>query len=73
MCIYGYKNKSVNSGNICDICKKLNFTINYTHFITTDTYVIKTRTDIIIFDTFDRTVLLRDLGISALHSFSINK
>jgi hypothetical protein len=57
------KIKCVNSDKISDICDKVNFTTNYTHFITPDNilskhtqHFIKTHTNIIIFDTFDRTV-----------------
>ena len=52
------KIKYVNSGNINYNCDKLNFTINYTHFI-------KIHTDVTIFYTFDWTVPPRDLSISA--------
>ena len=55
------KIKYVNSGNISDICDKLNFTTNYTHVITTDTDFIKTHTNITIFYTFDTP---RDLSSS---------
>ena len=58
------KIKRVNSGNINDICDKLNFITNYAHVITTDTHLIKTHTNITIFDTFDGTVLLWDLSSS---------
>ena len=42
---------------------KLTLLQNYTYFITPNLYFIKTHINIIIFDTFDRTVL-RDLRIS---------
>ena len=58
------KIKCVKSGNISDICDKLNFITNYTHFTTTDTYFINTHTTITIFDTFDEMVPPRDLSIS---------
>jgi hypothetical protein len=51
------KIKCVNSGNISDICDKLNFTTNYIHFI-------KTHTNITIFYTFGGTVPPWDLSIS---------
>jgi hypothetical protein len=35
------KIKCVNSNKISDICDKVNFTINYTHFITPNIYFIK--------------------------------
>ena len=35
------KIKCVNSGNISDICNKLNFTTNYTNFTKTDIKFIK--------------------------------
>ena len=57
------KIKYINSGRICDICYKVNFTTNYTH-TTLDKHFIKTDINIIIFDTFEGTVLLRDLRIS---------
>jgi hypothetical protein len=60
------KVKCVNSGNISDICDKLNFTTSYIHFTTTNTNFIKTHTNITIFDTFSGTVPLRDLRISHL-------
>ena len=58
------KIKYVNSGNISDICDKLNFITNYTYFTTIDIYFIKTHINIIIFDTFYGTVPLQDLCIS---------
>jgi hypothetical protein len=51
------KIKCVNSGNISDICDKLNFTTNYTNFI-------KIHINITIFDKFGGMVPLRDLRIS---------
>ena len=50
------KIKYVNSGNLSDIYDKFNFTTNYIHCITTDTYFIKKHTHIIIFDTYNGTV-----------------
>ena len=47
----------MNSGNISDICDKLNFTTNYTRFTTTDIHFINTHIKITIFDTFDETDL----------------
>ena len=58
------KVKYVNSGNINDICDKLNFTTNYTYFTITNTPFIKAHTKITIFDTFSGTVLPQDLSIS---------
>ncbi len=58
------KIKCVNSGNISDICNKLNFTTNYIYFTTTDKEYIKTHINIIIFYTFGRTVPPWDLSIS---------
>jgi hypothetical protein len=49
------KIKYVNYGRISDICDKVNFTINYTHFITPDNILSK-HINIIIFYTFDGTV-----------------
>jgi hypothetical protein len=60
------KIKCVNSSNISDICDKLNFTINYTYFTTTNTHFIKKHTKITIFDTFNGMVPPRDLSISVL-------
>ena len=54
----------MNSGRINDICYKVNFITNYTHFTILDRHFIKTDINIIIFDTFEGTVLLRDLRIS---------
>ena len=51
------KIKYMNFDRINDICDKVNFTTNYTHFITPDIHCIKTYTNIIIFDTFNETVL----------------
>ena len=34
------KTKCVNSGNMSDICDKLNYTTNYTYFTTTNTHFI---------------------------------
>ena len=67
------KLKCVNSGNISDICDKLNFITNYTHFIITDTHFIKTYTNLINFDTFDGTVPLRDLCISDMQDSNIGQ
>ena len=50
------KIKYVNSDRISNIYDKVNFTTNYTHFITSDIYYIKTHINIIIFDIFDGTV-----------------
>ncbi len=50
------KIKCVNSGRICDICDKINFTTNYIPFTTSDIHFIKTYIIFIIFDTFDRMV-----------------
>ena len=58
------KIKYVNSGNISDNCDKLNFITNYAHVITTDTHLIKTQTNVTIFDTFDGTISPRDLSSS---------
>jgi hypothetical protein len=65
------KIKYVNSGRISDICDKVNFSTNYTQFITSDIHFItqhttfyKILTNIIIFDTFGRMVPQRDLRIS---------
>jgi hypothetical protein len=58
------KIKYVNSGNISDICDKLNFITNYIYFTTIDIYFIKTHINIIIFDTFYGTVPPQDLCIS---------
>jgi hypothetical protein len=60
------KIKYVNSGNISDICDKLNFTTSYTHFTATNTNFIKTHTNITIFYTFGETVPLWDLKISPI-------
>ena len=54
----------MNSGNISDICDKLNFITNYTHFTTTDIHFIKIHPNIVIFDTFSGTVSMQDLSIS---------
>ena len=35
------KIKCMNSGRICDICDKINFTTNYTHFTTLDRHLSK--------------------------------
>jgi hypothetical protein len=51
------KIKRVYSGNISDICDKLNFITNYTYFTTTNKYFIKTHINITTFYTFDRTGL----------------
>jgi hypothetical protein len=58
------KIKCVNSDRISDICYKINFTTNHTHFTIPDIHFIKTHTNITIFDTFDGTVPQRDLRIS---------
>jgi hypothetical protein len=58
------KIKCMNSGRISDICYKVNFTTNYTHFTTLDRNFIKTHINIIIFDIIGGTVLLRDLRFS---------
>jgi hypothetical protein len=42
---------------------KLTLLQNYTCFTTSDIHFIKTHINIIIFDTFDRTVSLRNLRI----------
>ena len=49
------KIKCVNSGNISDICDKLNFTTSYTHF-TTNINFIKIYTNITIFYILDGTM-----------------
>ena len=46
------KIKCVNYGRISDICDKINFTTNYTHFTILDIYFIKIHINIIIFNTF---------------------
>ena len=51
------KIKYVNSDNMSNICDKLNFTTNYIHCITTDTYFIKQHTHITFFDNCNGTVL----------------
>ena len=51
------KIKCVNFDNMSNICNKLNFTTNYTYFITTDTYFIKQHTHITFFDNCNRMVL----------------
>jgi hypothetical protein len=45
------KTKYVNFGNMSDICSKLDFTINYILFTTTDTIFIKTHIHLTICDT----------------------
>jgi hypothetical protein len=50
------KIKCVNSSNMSNIYDKLNFTTNYTYFITTDTYFIKQHTHITFFDNCNGTV-----------------
>ncbi len=57
------KLKCVNSGNMNDICDKLNFTKNYTHY-PIYTYFITKNTDITIFNTYNGTVSLWNLSIS---------
>ena len=49
------KIKCMNSNKISDICDKINFTINYTHFTTPDNILSKYTQ--IIFDTFGGMVL----------------
>jgi hypothetical protein len=58
------KIKRVNFSRISDICSKVNFTINYIHFTTLDIHLIKTHTNITIFNIFGGTVLQQDLRIS---------
>jgi hypothetical protein len=65
------KIKCVNSGRIDDICNKVNFiTKLHTFYNTLQTFCqntqhfIKTHTNITIFDTFGKTISLRDLRIS---------
>ena len=53
------KIKCVNFDNISDSCDKFNFITNYTYFIITNTYYIKTYTNITNFNTFDETADLR--------------
>ena len=60
------KIKYVNSGNISDICNKLNFTTNYTYFTTNDTHFIKKYTKKYNFNTFGGMVPPQDLSISDL-------
>ena len=77
--IYGVsivvKIKCVNFSNISDICDKLNFMTNYTHFIITDTFYQNTY-KYYTFYTFGGMIPLRDLYISTkkdtriLYSFS---
>ena len=67
VCIDNYvfivvKIKCVNYGRISDICDKINFTTNYTHF--PNIYFIKTHTNITMFDTFGETILQWNLRIS---------
>jgi hypothetical protein len=58
------KIKCVNSNRISDICGKVNFTINYIHFITLDIHLIKIHTNITIFNIFGETIPQQDLRIS---------
>ena len=51
------KIKCVNSDNMSNICDKLNFTTNYTYFITIGTYFIKQHTHITFFDNCNGMVL----------------
>ena len=62
------KIKCVNSDNISDICNKLNFTTNYIHFTTTNTYFIRTHIKSIIFNTFNGTIPPRHVIISAINN-----
>ena len=58
------KIKCVNSGRISDICDKVNFTTKLHTFYQNTNNILSKHTNIIIFNTFDGTVLLRDLRIS---------
>ena len=58
------KIKCVNSGNISDICDKLNVTTNYTR-IQKLINILSKYTQITNFDTFDGIVMSWDLSISA--------
>ena len=50
------KIKYVNSDSMSDICDKLNFTINYTQYTTTDKTFIRKHINLIMFDTRNGTL-----------------
>jgi hypothetical protein len=56
MCVYCYKIKCMNFGNISDICVKLNIITNYTHVPQMTHILLKKNTHLTIFNTSGGTV-----------------